>query len=91
MWEKLMMMNIGSVSVLPNETGQEGGDSNSSLNSGWSPNNKEAQGEGDKEGILADTVPRKDQKVSMDGGERHKPCRKHRRMVSWRGEGIPSQ
>lgn len=39
--------------------------------SSWSPNNKEAQGEGDKEEILADIVTRKDQKVTMDRGERH--------------------
>lgn len=31
MWEKLMVLNTGWVSELPNETGQEGGDSNSSL------------------------------------------------------------
>lgn len=49
--------------------------------SGRSPDNKEAQGAGDREGTLADTVSWKDQKVSMASGEKHQPSSRQRREI----------
>lgn len=47
--------------------------------SGRSPNNREAQGDGDRERTLADTVLWKDQKVGMASEEKHQPFRRKRR------------
>lgn len=40
-----------------------------------SPDNNEAQGEGDREGTLVDIVSWKDQKVSTVSEEKHQPSR----------------